>query len=125
MNRFCLFALLTLLLACKAGKPPENPEAWKKIKLDFKQLDTEGLTGPAKGKVAMNYEFCIPATPKAWKQVQKIDPSAQKNAGKGRVNCKDGQWLVIGSTHQKNYQRVLFQLASLPYVERIEPVYWE
>lgn len=98
---------------------------WKKIGLDFKKIDSEGLTGPANGKVAQNYEFCIPATEKHWRQVEKIDPSAEKNGGKGRVGCKENQWLIIGNTHQKNYQRVLFQLASLPYVARIEPVFWE
>ncbi len=116
---------MTVLFACTPQKPPENPDAWKKIKLDFKQLDADGLTGPPKGKVAVNYEFCIPAEEKYWRQVHKIDPTVQKNAGKGRVGCKDAQWLVIGNTHQKNYQRVLFRLASLPYVERIEPVFWE
>jgi len=125
MNRVRLLVIMTLLCACQPKKPPENPDAWKKIKLDFKQLDAEGLAGPPKGKVVVNYEFCIPADEKHWRQVRKIDPTAQKNAGKGRAGCKDTQWLVIGNTHQKNYQRVLFQLASLPYVERIEPVYWE
>ena len=125
MNRVYLLALTALLYACTAKKTPENPAAWKKIKLDFKQLDANGLTGPAKGKVAMNYEFCIPANEKHWKQVHKIDPSARKNAGKGRVACKETEWLIIGATNQKNYQRVLFQLASLPFVERIEPTFWE
>jgi len=125
MNRVCLLVLMVVLSACKSQKPPENTDAWKKIKLDFKQLDAEGLTGPPKGKVAMNYEFCIPSEEKFWRQVHKIDATAQKNAGKGRIACKDSQWLVIGSTHQKNYQRVLFQLASLPYLERIEPTFWE
>jgi len=125
MNRACLLVLMVVLYACKTQMPPENPDAWKKIKLDFKQINAEGLAGPSKGKVAVNYEFCIPADEKHWRQVRKIDHTVQKNAGKGRVSCKDTQWLVIGNTHQKNYQRVLFQLASLPYVERIEPVYWE
>lgn len=125
MNRVCLLVLMAVLFACKTQKPPENPDAWKKIKLDFKQLDADGLAGPPKGKVAVNYEFCIPAGEKYWRQVLKIDTTAIKNAGKGRVGCKDTQWLVIGSTHQKSYQRVLFQLASLPFVERIEQVYWE
>ncbi|MBC7776538.1 MAG: hypothetical protein H7246_13980 [Phycisphaerae bacterium] len=116
---------MTLLFACQPQKPSEKPDAWKKIKLDFKRLDAEGLTGPPKGKVAVNYEFCIPAEPKRWRQVQKIDPTAQKNEGKGRAGCKESQWLVIGSTNQKNYQRVLFQLASLPYVARITQVVWE
>jgi len=125
MNRACLLVLFAVLYACKPQKPPENPEAWKKIKLDFKQLDAEGLMGPPKGKVALNYEFCIPADPKNWRQVRNIDPSAKKNAGKGRIGCKDDQWLIIGRTNQKNYQHVLFQLASLPFVNRIEQTYWE
>ncbi len=125
MIRFKLFIFLTILCACKSQNPPENPAAWKKIKLDFKQLDESGLSGSGKGKVAMNYEFCIPALKKNWLEVQKIDPSAQKTTGKGRVGCKEDQWLIIGNTHQKNYQRVLFRLASLEYVQRIEPVYWE
>lgn len=125
MNRVCLLALFAILFACLRQKQPEDPAAWKKIRLDFKEIDADGLRGPANGKVAVNYEFCIPADRKYWRTVQKIDPTAQKNPGKGRVGCKDAQWLVTGSTQQKNYQRVLFQLASLPYVERIEQVYWE
>jgi len=58
--------------------------------------------------------------------VRKIDPSATVQKGsKGRIGCNEQQWLVIGSTHQKNYQRVLYELASLPYVDRIEQTYWE
>ncbi|HLP94020.1 MAG TPA: hypothetical protein VK168_08285 [Saprospiraceae bacterium] len=125
MKRWILLAGLAVFLSCKTEKPPESPDAWKKIKLDFKQLDPEGLTGSGKGKVAMNYEFCIPANAKNWKQVQKLDPTAQKNTGKGRVGCSPDEWLVIGSTHQKNYQRVLFQLANLPFVKVIQPTFWE
>ena len=125
MKRVCLFALMAVLFACKPQKPPENPDAWKKIRLDLTQLDANGLAGPENGKVVVNYEFCIPAVEKNWRQVRKIDRSAKKNGGKGRIACKDSQWLVIGATNQKNHKWVLFQLASLPYVERIEPVYWE
>jgi hypothetical protein len=125
MNRACILALMAVLYSCSAQKPLENPDAWKKIKLDFKQIDADGLSGPPKGKVAVNYEFCIPAEEKYWRQVRKTDSSARKNAGKGRVGCTEKQWLIIGSTHQKNYQRILFQLASLPYVEQIQQTYWE
>ncbi len=125
MNRTFLFVLIALFFACRTEKPAEDPAAWKKIKIDFKQLDGNGLAGPQNGKVAMNYEFCIPAVDKNWKQVQKIDPSAKKNGGKGRIACKDTQWLIIGATNQKNYQHILFQLASLPFVDRIEQTFWE
>lgn len=104
----------------------ENPGVWQKIKLDFKHLDAEGLRGNQGNKVAVNYEFCIPDDLKKWKQVHRIDPGATRQIGsKGRIGCTDRQWLVIGSTHQKNYQRVLYELASLPYVERIEQTFWE
>ncbi|MBL7808121.1 MAG: hypothetical protein JNN28_09915 [Saprospiraceae bacterium] len=125
MKRLCLLVVIMGFLACKSEKPPESPDAWRKIKLDFKQIDADGLSGSGKNKVAQNYEFCIPASAKHWRQVKKIDPTAQKNAGKGRVGCTAEQWLIIGSTHQKNYQRVLFQLANLPFVKKIEPTFWE
>ncbi|HAD11304.1 MAG TPA: hypothetical protein DCF33_02580 [Saprospirales bacterium] len=125
MKQYSVLALILILMACKSQKLPESPDAWKKIRLDFKQLDAEGLTGSSKGKVAQNYEFCIPAKASYWKQVKKLDATAQKNSGKGRVGCTPEQWLIIGSTHQKNYQRVLFQLANLPYIKTIEPTFWE
>jgi hypothetical protein len=125
MNSCCFFALLLLFVSCRAPKPPESADVWKKIKLDFKELDADGLSAQGKGKVAMNYEFCIPAEDKHWKTVKKIDPTAQKNGGRGRVGCKDGQWLITGSTNQKNYQRVLYELASQPFVGQILQVYWE
>ena len=106
-------------------KPVEDPDIWKKIHLDFRKLDADGLSGPTGGKVAVNYEFCIPAEKKYWQTVQKIDASASKSGSKGRIGCHDGQWLVIGSTHQPRYQRVLYELAALPYVERIEETFWE
>lgn len=125
MVRSGFFVLTLLLCACRSPKPAENPSAWKKIELNFKKIDTEGLRGGAKGKVAVDYEFCIPADPKAWKKVRSIDPSAKQVKGRGRVGCKENQWLVIGNTHQENYQRVLYELASLPYVARIVETVWE
>ncbi len=103
----------------------EDPAVWKKIHLDFKKLDAEGLSGPPGGKVAANYEFCIPAEEKYWREVKKIDSTLTKNGGKGRIGCREGQWLVIGSTRQERYQRVLYDLAARPYVERIEETFWE
>lgn len=113
-------------LAChRRAQPPEDASVWKKVHLDFKRLDADGLAGSLSSKVAVNYEFCIPAQEKNWKEVQKIDSSARKQGSRGRIGCRDDQWLVIGSTHQPRYQRVLYELAALTYVERIEETFWE
>lgn len=121
-----LFTGVLICTACQRKSPPEDTGVWKKIRLDFRQIDPEGLTGPAGGKVAVNYEFCIPAGNKFWKSVKKIDKTAQKQAGSaGRIGCNKSQWLIIGSTHQPNYLRVLYDLAALPYVEKIEQTFWE
>ena len=122
-----LFLLILLAgSAChRRAKPTEDPTVWKKVHLNFKQLDAEGLSGPPNGKVAVNYEFCIPALEKNWREVQKIDRTAGKQSAKGRIGCRSDQWLVIGSSQQPRYQRVLYELAALPYVERIEETFWE
>lgn len=126
MNRVFVFISIFLFSACKTYQVKENPAVWQKIRLDFRSLDPEGLHGSAGNKVSLNYEFCIPDHPKNWKAVRRIDRSATRQVGsRGRIGCTDRQWLVIGSTHQKNYQRVLYELASLPYVERIEQTFWE
>lgn len=127
--------LATLLLALSAAiacthstqpVPADDPAVWGKIKIDFKKLDTDGLSGPASGKVAVHYEFCIPTDDQHWKTVQAIDPTAQKYPGSsGRVGCGGSTCLVIGSTHQKNYRRVLYDLASLSFVAQIEETFWE
>lgn len=126
MNHSIVFIVFLSFCTCKTQSVPENPAAWQKIKLDFRSLDQEGLSGPSNGKVAVQYEFCIPAEAKKWKAVRRIDPSAVRYPdSKGRVGCGEQQWLVIGSTHQKNYQRILYELASLPYVEHIQQTFWE
>lgn len=122
-----MLCFFTALLAChRQATPPDDPAAWKKIKLDFRRLDADGLAGPENGKVAVHYEFCIPADGKKWAEVQKIDPTAQRMKGSaGRVGCLPDRWLVIGHTHQPRHQRVLYELARLPYVEKIQEVFFE
>ena len=120
------FLVLTVLASCRPHSIPENPETWKKVDIDFHSLDADGLTGPPGAKVAVNYEFCIPSGEAAWKEISKIDSTARRQSGgKGRVGCAKDETLVIGSTHQKRYQRVLYDLASLPFVRKIKTVYWE
>ncbi|MFZ4635206.1 MAG: hypothetical protein ACOYNO_13460 [Saprospiraceae bacterium] len=105
--------------------PTEYSSVWSKIKLDFRSIDEDGLTGQPNGKVAVDYEYCIPQDEKLWKKVQKIDRTAQKSNSRGRIGCTPEQWLVIGTTHQDNYKRVLYDLASLPEVVRIQQAFYE
>lgn len=128
MEKYTFLTLLILaavLAACSPKSKPEDPLVWKKIKFDLARLDENGLAGPPDGKVAVSYEFCIPADETKWREVQKIDGTAQKNGGKGRVGCTSEQWLVIGSTHQKNHRRVLYELATLVDVQEIREVFFE
>jgi hypothetical protein len=117
--------LFIVFVGCRQQQVVEDPAAWRKITMDFRRFDADGLAGPADGKVSANYEFCIPAKEKYWRQVQKIDTTARKSAGKGRVACSNQEWLVIGSTHQPRFQRVLFELASLPFVREIQETFYE
>jgi hypothetical protein len=124
------FVLLLLSLgsigACVKKQKPEDASVWNKVAVNLSRLDENGLAGPANGKVAVNYEFCIPAEDKYWKAVSKIDTTARKMAGSpGRIGCDKQSWLVVGSTHQPLHKRVLYDLASLPYITRIQETYWE
>lgn len=118
-----------LLVACSprhTPPPARDPAIWGKIRFDLNTLDAEGLTLTPDGGVAVHYEFCIPADAAAWKQVQAIDSTAERyEVGSGRVGCGGTTRLVIGTTHQKNFRRVLYELAALPFVERVEQTFWE
>ncbi len=93
---------------------------WKKVEIDFSQIDAAGLRGPADGKVAVAYEFSIPDTEEARRQVTAIDTTVQFMPGShGRIGAQPGECLCIGSTHQPEYRQVLFRLASLPFIKRI------
>lgn len=97
-----------------------------KIGFDLSLFDDRGLYGPPEGLRALDYEFCIPATPAAFSDVRSIDPHAAIHPGaRGRVGCGSEDALVIGSTHQPGFRDVLHKLASLPYVERIVPCFYE
>ncbi len=123
-----IYFLLTASLLfgnCSKKMKTDDPAVWQKIKIDFSKIDEVGLAGTADGKVAVHYEFCIPADEKMWKKVRKIDPTAQKSTARGRIGCTKNEWLILGMTHQKNYRRVLFDLASLTFVKKIEENFWE
>lgn len=115
-----LFALMLITLLCTGCAYHSAAPTETVLKLDLSGLDSEGLRGPPGGKVALAYEFCIPNTDSARMDVQRIDPSLQLMPNSpGRIGCGKDQCLCIGSTHQKNFRKILSDLASLPYVNEI------
>jgi hypothetical protein len=117
---------ICILAACSQKMQPEDPAIWSKVKFDPKKLDKSGQIGPDDGKVVLNYEFCIPAQPANWTEARALDTTLVKMPGnRGRVACRKDQWLLIGSTGQPRFRRVLYRLASLPYVSEIREVDWE
>ncbi len=123
-NRFTLlFAFASFLYSC-ANQKILHPSP--KIGFDINALDKEGLIGPPDGKVAVNYEFCVPANNQYLNQVKQIDPSLQfHKKSKGRIACSKAEWLCIGSTHQEYAKNKLQRLAELEFVKRIERTYFE
>ncbi len=115
--------LSILLFAMKCQRLEPNPS---KIGFDLSQLDEEGLSKQPGGKVAIDYEFCIPAKEDIAKIVQDIDPSVRiQKTAKGRIECDETQWLCLGNTHQKDYKKILYDLTRLTYITRIEQNFFE
>lgn len=97
-----------------------------KIGFDINAIDKEGLVGEPGAKVALNYEFCIPAHNSYINQVRQIDSSLQfHKKSKGRIACSKAEWLCIGSSHQEYAKMKLQRLAELPFIKRIERTYFE
>ena len=102
--------------------PPVSP----KVTFDLSAVDADGLTGPPDGRVAIAYEYCIPATEGAAAAVRGVDPTARVQPGSpGRIGCRPGQWLVTGSTAQPDWRSALARLAALDYVSRIDRAFFE
>jgi hypothetical protein len=121
-----LLGCLLVCVSCAQPKPPAQPGAGAKVELNLTQLDAEGLRGPADGKVAVSYEFCIPNTEACKAQVRAIDHTVQFMPGsRGRIGASKQECLCIGSTHQKNFRQVLQALANLEYVKRIIECHFE
>src|SRR5215213_2047493 len=63
-----------------AGQPPI------KVTFGLTQIDDTGLTGSDDGRVAISYEFCIPATQAAQDEVRQIDATVVFQPGaRGRI----------------------------------------
>jgi hypothetical protein len=90
------------------------------IEIDLAAIDTDGLRGPADGKVAVAYEFKVADTPAARDRVRAVDATVEFMPGsRGRIGAGPGECLCIGSTHQPGWRDVLAALAALPDVTRI------
>jgi hypothetical protein len=113
---------------CPAGgtAPANGSGGIAKVGLDLSRLDGRGLAGPADGKVALGYEFCIPAGAAYADEVRSIDPSLELMPGsRGRLGCGPGEVLCVGNTHQPDWRGVLGRLAGLAYIDSIAPFHGE
>jgi len=116
--------VLTLCTLSCANQKILHPSP--KIGFDINAIDKEGLIGPPDGKVALSYEFCIPADNKCVAEVRRIDPSLTiLKKSKGRVACSKMEWLCIGNSHQAYAKVKIQELADLVYVKRIQRAYFE
>lgn len=123
-TRLLILIAITFLLWSCANQKILHPSP--KIGFDINVLDKDGLMGPADGKVAVSYEFCVPADNHYLNQVRQIDPSLKfHKKSKGRIACSKAEWLCIGSTHQEYARDKLQRLAELEFVKRIERTYFE
>jgi hypothetical protein len=102
------------------------PVAADKIGFDLSALDAEGLRGTGSSRRSVHYEFCIPAGASYVETVRAIDRSAEPMPGsRGRIGCGTDETLVVGTTHQPGYVRVLTDLAGLDWIRRIEEAHFE
>jgi hypothetical protein len=124
-----LLSLILLLPAVGMGLQVPEPQADAAIGVigfELCDLDASGLVGPADGKRALDYEFCIPAGEGFAAEVRAIDDSARFHPGsRGRIGCGSDEVLVLGNTHRPDFAFVLQRLAELPYVARIERAWFE
>lgn len=119
------FILAPFSSDCRAGDRAQlNPRS--KITFNLEKLDENGLYGPPDGRRALHYEFCIPAAPELEAQVRRLDPTSQIfPTSSGRIGCTEEEYLCLGNTHQPNFKTVLLTLAKLPYIKRIDQVFFE
>ena len=111
--------MIAMIAGCASVSKPHPLSS--KIDVDLENVSPEGLRGRPDGLRAVHYEFCIPTGEDRAEEMHNIDPTAQFMPGsRGRIGCARDQILVVGSTHQRSYRKVLERLAALEYVNRIE-----
>ena len=124
---FMFLSLGFFLHACKT-KPPTIQEVkvmgnTEKFDFDINALDSDGLIGPPDGKVAVDYQFCIPKGEEFEKQILAIDPDLRISAN-SRF-CSGDQSVAFGTTHKPGNQEILRGLSELDFVKKINRVWYE
>lgn len=118
-----------MLISCSSSKDNANNLNvdcnTEKIKFKLVIFDKQGLIGEDNGKVALDYEFCIPNTPEVLNTINGIDSSIKPTKSKGRTKCKEGYVLMMGNSYGKDIKRILCNLSQLDYITEINQVYWE
>jgi hypothetical protein len=124
---YCTFALTGLISTTIAFIPQAiRAETGRdKITFDLSAISPEGLIGNQQSLRSVGYEFCIPAQVDRVNEVKAIDPTVQFSRSRGRIGCQSHQYLCIGETHQPEWKTVLFKLAGLNYVRRIDRFWGE
>ncbi len=91
-----------------------------KIEFDITKLNQQGLYGPADGLRSLSYEFCIPAEEHFVSTILIIDPEIKiYPQSPGRIACTQAEYLCMGDTYNKPYQKIFNDLSDLSFIKRI------
>ena len=135
-NYLFRMGLLGIVFTAIANQPPAHacsdlrpcqtqPTAIGKINFDLAVISPDGLMGYADSLRSQAYELCIPDRPETLAEVKAIDPSLKFYRSRGRIGCREDQYLGIGETHQPHWRQILLDLANLDYIDRIDPFWGE
>jgi hypothetical protein len=123
--KLSLVAILIITIAsCSLFKSKAFKQAESKMNFEFSKLDKNGLI--KKRGTSLAYEFCIPNNETYLDKIKEIDESISiYKSGSGRIGCSNNEILCIGETHNKDYKRILTQIAELEYVKSINESFFE
>jgi hypothetical protein len=123
--KLSLEAILIITIAsCSLFKSKAVKQAESKMNFEFSKLDKNGLI--KKRGTSLAYEFCIPNNETYLDKIKEIDESISiYKSGSGRIGCSNNEILCIGETHNKDYKRILTQIAELEYVKSINESFFE
>jgi hypothetical protein len=123
--KLSLEAILIITIAsCSLFKSKAVKQAESKMNFEFSKLYKNGLI--KKRGTSLAYEFCIPNNETYIDKIKEIDESISiYKSGSGRIGCSNNEILCIGETHNKDYKRILTQIAELEYVKSINESFFE